>query len=144
LLSPPSQKGAPPFHWGPDVDGWFLPADAETIYAQHRQNDVPILIGAMKDEASAFGGYTPTRAAEVGEASLAGLDQVLTQRASAGTGVAYAYFFEHAIPWPEHPEYQAFHSGELPYVFDNLRLLKRPWTDADRKLATEVSSYWIN
>ena len=98
----------------------------------------------MKDEASAFAGYTPARAAEVREASTAGLDEVLTQRAAAGSGVAYAYFFEHAVPWPEHPEYQAFHSGELPYVFDNLRLLNRPWTEADRKLATLVSSYWIN
>jgi para-nitrobenzyl esterase len=142
LLSAPAQQGAPPLRFGPDVDGWFLPSDAGTIYAQHRQNDVPIIIGAMKDEASAFGGYTPARAAEVGEASIAGLDQVLTQR--AGASVAYAYFFEHAIPWPEHPEYGAFHSGELPYVFDNLRLLNRPWTDADRKLATEVSSYWLN
>jgi len=144
LLSPPAVQGSPPPRFGPDVDGWFLPADAETIYAQHRENDVPIIIGAMKDEASAFPGYTPARAAEVGEASIAGVDQVLTQRAAAGRAVAYAYFFEHAIPWPEHPEYGAFHSGELPYVFDNLRLLNRPWTDADRKLASVVSSYWIN
>ena len=72
------------------------------------------------------------------------MDQVLAQRAAAGGSVAYAYYFERAIPWPEHPEFGAFHSGELPYVFDNQRLLNRPWTDADRKLASVVSSYWVN
>ncbi|HWA87756.1 MAG TPA: carboxylesterase family protein, partial [Opitutus sp.] len=49
-----------------------------------------------------------------------------------------------AIPWPEHPEYQAFHSGDLPYTFNNLRLLNRPWEDVDRKLAAQSSSYWVN
>jgi para-nitrobenzyl esterase len=130
--------------FGPDIDGWFLPQDVATIYAQHQQNDVPMITGAMADEGSAGPGYTAARAAEVREKSLAGLDQVLIQRAATNTSVAYAYFFKRAIPWPEHPGFGAFHSGELPYVFDNLRLLSRPWTDADRKLATEVSSYWIN
>ncbi len=38
----------------------------------------------------------------------------------------------------------AFHACEIPYVFDNLQAL--PWLidDADRAVATLVSSYWIN
>jgi carboxylesterase type B len=62
------------------------------------------------------------------------LSPVLTQRA-AGGGVAYAYYFARAIPWPEQPRFAAFHSGELPYVFDNLRLLNRPWTSDASVLA---------
>ena len=42
----------------------------------------------------------------------------------------------------EHPQFGAFHSGELPYVFDNLPALNRPWTAADRQLAASASSYW--
>jgi para-nitrobenzyl esterase len=126
------------------VDGWFLTADAETVYAQHQQYDVPLIIGMMADEGSAFPGYTGAHVATLREKSIAGVDQVLAQRAAADGGVAYAYYFERAIPWPEHPEFGAFHSGELPYVFDNQRLLNRPWTDADRKLASVVSSYWVN
>jgi len=53
----------------------------------------------------------------------------------------YIYFFTHAIPWPQHPEYGAFHSGELPYFFDNLRLLDRPWQAVDRQLAQTASGY---
>lgn len=63
-------------------------------------------------------------------------------QAAAGADV-YTYCFDRAIPWPEHPEFGAFHSGELPYVFSNLRLLDRPWEDADRTLAEQMSSYWV-
>jgi para-nitrobenzyl esterase len=67
-----------------------------------------------------------------------------TLRAKTGHSKDWGYFFDRAIPWPEHPEYQAFHSGELPYVFNNLRLMQRPWTAADRRLADQASSYWVN
>ena len=56
----------------------------------------------------------------------------------------YTYFFDRAIPWPAHPEFGAFHSGELPYVFLNLGKLDRPWEQADRKLADTVASYVTN
>jgi para-nitrobenzyl esterase len=54
------------------------------------------------------------------------------------------YYFQHAIPWPEHPGYAAFHSGELPYTFDNLALLDRPWSATDRTLAASVAAYWAS
>lgn len=39
---------------GPDVDGWFLPKDVYTIFAEGKQNDVPILIGSNADEGTMF------------------------------------------------------------------------------------------
>jgi para-nitrobenzyl esterase len=77
----------------------------------------------------------------------AGLATLLDWRSALGArgkARSFGYLFERAIPWPEHPEYQAFHSGELPYVFDNLARLNRPWQEADRKLADLASSYWVN
>jgi para-nitrobenzyl esterase len=56
----------------------------------------------------------------------------------------YAYFFTRAVPWPEHPEYGAFHSGELPYFFDNQKILVRPWEAVDRELAATASAYLVN
>lgn len=56
----------------------------------------------------------------------------------------YLYYFDRKIPWPQHPEYGVFHSSELPYVFDNLRLLNRPWQPADLRVAQQMSSYWTN
>jgi para-nitrobenzyl esterase len=56
----------------------------------------------------------------------------------------YTYYFDRAIPWPQHPEYGAFHSGELPYFFRNLDLMNRPWQPVDDKVAGEVSAYLRN
>jgi para-nitrobenzyl esterase len=39
---------------GPVVDGYFLPDEVETIYAQGKQNDVPTLIGSNADEGTLF------------------------------------------------------------------------------------------
>ncbi|HXY00616.1 MAG TPA: carboxylesterase family protein [Candidatus Limnocylindrales bacterium] len=60
------------------------------------------------------------------------------------SGRVYTYYFDRAIPWPAHPEFGAFHSGELPYIFQTLKMLDRPWEPADFKLADTVSSYWSN
>ena len=56
----------------------------------------------------------------------------------------YTYFFDHAIPWPQHPEFGAFHTGEIPYFFLNLNKLDRPWKEEDTTLAKQASSYLIN
>jgi para-nitrobenzyl esterase len=65
-------------------------------------------------------------------------------RAKTGSSKDFGYFFERAIPWPEHPEYGAFHSGDMPYTFNNLRLMDRPWESIDHELADVASSYWVN
>lgn len=67
-----------------------------------------------------------------------------TLRAKTGRAKDWTYFFDRAIPWPEHPAYQAFHSGELPYTFNNLRLMQRPWKAVDHALAEQTSNYWVN
>lgn len=56
----------------------------------------------------------------------------------------YTYYFNRKIPWPQHPEYRVFHSSELPYVFDNLDLMQRPWQPVDYRVAREMSAYWTN
>jgi len=56
----------------------------------------------------------------------------------------YTYYFNQKLPWPQHPEYGVFHASELPYVFDNLGLMDRPWQAADRRVAREMSAYWTD
>jgi para-nitrobenzyl esterase len=56
----------------------------------------------------------------------------------------HIYYFNQQIPWPQHPGFGVFHSSELPYVFDNLRLLARPWQAVDRRVASEMCAYWTN
>jgi para-nitrobenzyl esterase len=77
------------------------------------------------------------------EGALVSLQQLAADRAVTAKTPAFLYYFDHAIPWPAHPEFGAFHTGEVPYVFANLSLLKRPWTAVDGRLEDVVSSYWV-
>ncbi len=57
----------------------------------------------------------------------------------------YVYRFARKPPATgQYIKYGAFHSGEVPYVFDNLRLVDRPWESIDHRLATMISTYWVN
>jgi para-nitrobenzyl esterase len=39
---------------GPVVDGWLLPEDPAKIFAEGKQNDVPLIVGSNKDEGTFF------------------------------------------------------------------------------------------
>lgn len=56
----------------------------------------------------------------------------------------YTYYFDRVLPWPAHPEFGAFHTSEVPYVFQTLSKLDRPWEPVDKKVSDAVSSYWVN
>jgi para-nitrobenzyl esterase len=78
------------------------------------------------------------------DAGIAGVQQLLTERARTAHTPSFAYYFNRAIPWPDHPEFAAFHTSEVPYVFGTLDVLPRPWTDYDRALSDVMMRYWIN
>lgn len=96
--------------------------------------------------------YAPSTDKSAGEAQkqaarhlgLTALRGLTDRRAKTAETPAYLYYFERGIPWPEYPNFGAFHTGEVPYVFDNLHVLDRPWTDQDRAIADAVSTYWVN
>jgi para-nitrobenzyl esterase len=57
----------------------------------------------------------------------------------------YVYRFTRKVPATgEYVKYGAFHTGEVPYAYDNLRFLNRPWKQIDHNLAKVMSSYWVN
>ena len=61
---------------------------------------------------------------------------------TAGTNrPVYTYFWTHRPPGDPAG---AHHGSEIDYVFDNLALKNQPWTDADRRIAGIMSSYWAN
>jgi len=60
------------------------------------------------------------------------------------SGRVYTYFFDRPIPWPAHPEFGAFHTSEVPYIFETLKLLDRPWEPVDFKVSEMMASYWSN
>ncbi len=97
------------------------------------------LYAASTDEEA---GITQKQSAR--DLGLVALDMLMEDRAGTTSSAGYVYIFERPIPWPEYPDFGAFHTGEMPYVFDNLDLLDRPWEPVDREVATTMSSYWVN
>jgi para-nitrobenzyl esterase len=53
----------------------------------------------------------------------------------------YTYFWTHRS---QGGRGAASHTSEIIFVFNNLDMQKRPWTDDDRKIADTISSYWAN
>lgn len=60
----------------------------------------------------------------------------------------YVYRFTRKIPATgEYANYGAFHTGEVPYAYDNLRFIDkslRPLNAVDQELARTISGYWAN
>jgi para-nitrobenzyl esterase len=75
---------------------------------------------------------------------------------ATGKSPVYRYSFDRKIPVPEgnsvmgrpatSADIGARHAGEIEYVFGSLALSlpKTPWTDDDRKLSDEMTSFWAN
>ncbi|NBO58920.1 MAG: carboxylesterase/lipase family protein [Chitinophagia bacterium] len=57
----------------------------------------------------------------------------------------FVYRFKKLVPEDkEGSKYSAFHTGEVPYAYNNLKFVNRPFTNADHALAKTMSQYWIN
>lgn len=57
----------------------------------------------------------------------------------------YVYRFTRIVPATgEYKKYGAFHTGEVPYAYDNLKFVDRPWEPVDQELANTMSTYWAN
>ena len=156
--------------FAPIVDGYLLPAPVREIFAQGKQNDVATLTGANTGELGGFGppqGPHQRYGAEADEflklypattdeeAKLAQSQSVRDQalvsmylwareRSKTAKTNVYEYLWDHALPGPDAGRFGAFHTSEVPYVLNTLYMSDRPFTDADRKIAAMMSSYWAN
>jgi para-nitrobenzyl esterase len=64
-----------------------------------------------------------------------------------GKSKVYMYYFTHVPPLENKEWLGAQHGAEIPYAFNwpnGKPSTLVAWTDADRKLAEQVSSYWVN
>jgi para-nitrobenzyl esterase len=167
-------RGGPAVPNGPVKDGWVLPAaDPPTqvpLMVGFVADDIGVAGGfasASKpslatyeseaqriygDQAAAFLKLYPASAdSEVTTVQkAAGRDRVrvtmdlwVSEQVKASKR-AYTYFFDRVLPWPAHPEFGAFHTSEVPYVFQTLDRLDRPWEPIDRQVSDTLSSYWTN
>ncbi|MGC4029778.1 MAG: carboxylesterase family protein [Steroidobacteraceae bacterium] len=57
----------------------------------------------------------------------------------------YAYLFSHVEPGPKSAEYGAFHSSDLPYMFDTLSMSpERNFTEVDRRVVEQFGGAVVN
>lgn len=67
-------------------------------------------------------------------------------QSKTGKGKVFVYYFSHRPPYPDTPQLKgggAAHGDELSYVFGNFSAAMPP-SDADKAVADQVSSYWVN
>lgn len=57
----------------------------------------------------------------------------------------FVYRFKKLVPENKAgSQFSAFHTGEVPYAYNNLKFVHRPFDQADFRLANTMSTYWIN
>jgi len=143
-----------------NIDGYLQTADMKTIFAEGKQNDTPFITGMNADETRYMGEqneefkrlYLSSNKDEAAAVKQAGQEQSklnawlwLEYRAKTANTNGYVYYFDRAIPWPEHPEFGAFHTAEVPYVFNNMdKIISHTMSQRDTIIADNISSYWVN
>ena len=56
----------------------------------------------------------------------------------------YPYLYEHPAPSSAPPSWGTFHTSEVPYIFGVLDRTRRPYTEADERIARQLQGYWLN
>ena len=142
-------------------DNYLQSEDMISVFAEGKQNDTPFMTGLNADETQYMGEQNeefkalyPSKNKEEAAAALklAGQEQGklntylwLDHRAKTAKTNGYIYYFDRAIPWPEHPEFGAFHTAEIPYVFNNMKkMITHTMEKKDTLIADKISSYWVN
>jgi para-nitrobenzyl esterase len=100
---------------GPVIDGWFLPQDVGTTFAEGKQNDVPLLAGSNQDEGTFF--LQPTTAEKFMERS---------RRRYGDQADAFLKLY------PAASDEQA-NASQLAAFRDELAFVVRLWARADTK-----------
>jgi para-nitrobenzyl esterase len=71
------------------------------------------------------------------------MDRWAAQQVRASRTV-YTYYFDRVTPWPEHPEFGAHHTSEVPYVFRTVGRGKRAWEPIDTTISDRMAAYFVN
>jgi para-nitrobenzyl esterase len=75
-----------------------------------------------------------------------GVENYTFANVEGGRGAkVYVYRFKRKPPATgEYVKYGAFHTAEVPYAYNNLQFVNRPWEPVDHRLAELMCTYWAN
>jgi carboxylesterase type B len=164
----------PPAFYSPVEDGWFLPDEFQSLYAEGRQSRVPFMAGwtsvyypELKITVERYQNWAHARFGSMADEFLAlypvstdpqaadAVEQAArdSYRASlfvwgterqADDAHTYLYYFNHGLPGSSREKFGAGAGAEIPYVMNSLAKLDASFTDVDHRLADLMSSYWVN
>jgi para-nitrobenzyl esterase len=76
--------------------------------------------------------------------NMAGILDWYGRRGAAARAPVFAYSFDHVMPGAGSEQWGAFHSSEIPYVFQTFAAApERRFADEDQRLSAMMSSYWL-
>src|SRR5205807_1597293 len=162
----------PSMRFWPTVDGYVLPKDVATIFAEGQQSHVPLLAGwtaqtfpeqlhtRFNDRATEILKLYP--AANDEEARESAIDlasdlfttyitwEWLEMQNKTGHAPVYGYVFDRTPPAAPDTkvngvspkELGARHACEIEYVFGALKSQPNPWEPVDFKISDAMASYW--
>jgi para-nitrobenzyl esterase len=127
---------------------------SETTTAEQFRDDVKRRFGANADALLAMYPFATDHEARLARAHSM-RDQTFgwemrtwaRMQAKTGTSKVFLYYFSHVPPLPDAKWLGAQHGAEIPYVLNwpnGTHSTNVLWTEADRRLASQLSSYWIN
>src|SRR4030095_5280813 len=125
--------------FGPPKKAEEFKKDAEKNYGADAQTFLQYYPAGTDDEAMAS-------QLKLSRDQIFGAQNYAWANIQSGQGSkVYVYRFTRKVPATgEYIKYGAFHTGEVPYAYDNLKFVNRPWETVDQQLAKTMSGYWVN
>ena len=166
-----ASKGSNAIRFAPVVDGVLLPSlrpvshvpmlvgfnadEGSALGKDYGSSDPNILRGLLDESFGAAGARFAAFYPAATEADRAESNRQIRRDRGAGALLAwaahrapaptYAYLWTHVEPGPQAEHWRAFHSSEIPYVFQTFGASpERNFTPADRALSDRISTYWLN
>jgi para-nitrobenzyl esterase len=155
----------------PYTDGYVMPLSIRETYEKGMQNDVALLMGwnqedrimgkpaaddvyksqltsRFKDKAATVeSAYPSNKQGDLNRDESFGVQVFAWAKLQNTSGKApvYLYNFNRDIPaFDASTEFGAFHTGEVPYAYGNLKKVNRPWEKGDYQLSQQIQSYFVN
>jgi para-nitrobenzyl esterase len=148
------QQNDVPLLLGSNADEARALTDVSQVKAATFASDLEHSFGALPPQLVAAYPYTTDQEAKQARLNLErdlrfGWDMWAWARLQAATGQSsvYYYSFTQKPPFPAGSVYEgwgASHFAELWYVFNHFDQEPWRWSEADRRVAEEISSYWAN
>jgi para-nitrobenzyl esterase len=128
------------------ADAAEVARQARELYGKDADEYLKLFPAATGAQAEASGYAVAAARTAVGQRAW------LTLEGQTGKNKGWLYLFSRVPPFPAGAHFLenatdklgAYHAVDLIYVFDHLYLKNWPWQAADRRVAGDMSSYWVN